>query len=500
MEARAAIPVSLPHPNPVPSYWHSDTPLNPLADPISSLRSTEDLPEYADYVIIGSGISGSMIAWGILKRLEKAGDLDGKKIVMLEARDAVGGATGRNGGHTKDASYRTYPSHAASHSAKEATKIAHMERANIDATHQFAASHNIACESRPCATFDIVYDRATFDAGVKALELMRKEMGEDDPVYADYSIFSGEEAKAKFFVDGDVQGAFSYSAGSINAYKFAIGVLKLCLDKGLNLQTHTPVQGISSTTSDQHAPTWTAKTHRGEIKTPNLILATNGYTPHLLPRMQTKIVPLRGQITAHKPSAAFSKLHPKGLPGTYSMVYATGYEYMIPRPEHPDAPAALVGDIVIGGGIGALENEGQSEFGNTDDSVLNEQNSTYLRECVGRYFGPDWGPGDGVRMEWTGIMGITADGLPFVGPVPDEKGLWISAGFNGHGMVLCLKSAEALTHMLFGDALEGFDWFPTSLLPTAERIDESVFEGRLGMKAPEVDKRSNGEVGSTYNI
>lgn len=308
-----------------------------------------------------------------------------------------------------------------------------MEQANVNATHEFAATHSIPCESRPCATFDIIYDKPTFDAGVNALELMKNELGEDDSVYADYSIYTAEEAKRNFFVDGDVQGAFSYSAGSVNAYKFAVGVLKLCLDKGLNLQTHTPVQGISSTSSDQSTATWTATTERGEIKTPNLMLATNAYTAHLLPQMQTKIVPLRGQITAHKQSETYSRLHPKGLPGTYSMMYPTGYEYMIPRPEHPDVPSELVGDIVIGGGLGALENEGLSEFGTTDDSVLNEENSNYLHECVDRYLGPDWGKEDRVRMEWTGIMGITGDGLPFVGPVPGEKGLWISAGFNGHG-------------------------------------------------------------------
>ena len=35
-----------------------------------------------------------------------------------------------------------------------------------------------------------------------------------------------------------------------------------------------------------------------------------------------------------------------------------------------------------------------------------------------------------------GVMGITGDGLPYVGPVPAEQGLWISAGFNGHGKLL----------------------------------------------------------------
>jgi glycine/D-amino acid oxidase-like deaminating enzyme len=323
-----------------------------------------------------------------------------------------------------------------------------MEQANVNATHAFAAAYNIACESQPCPTIDIIYDKPTFDAGVKSIEKMKSEMGETDSVVSDYQIYTAEEARQKFFVVGDVQGAFSYSAGSVNAYKFATGVLKLCLDKGLNLQTYTPVKAISSTTSDQGLPIWTANTERGEIRTPNLILATNGYTAHLLPIMQTKIVPLRGQITAHKQTDEYLKLHPKGLPGTYSMMYATGYEYMIPRPQHPDVPSDLVGDIIIGGGLGALENEGLSEFGTTDDSVLNIENSRYLHECVGRYFGPDWGKEERVRMEWTGIMGITGDGLPFVGPVPGQIGLWISAGFNGHGMVHCpISLANLLTNV-----------------------------------------------------
>lgn len=67
-------------------------------------------------------------------------------------------------------------------------------------------------------------------------------------------------------------------------------------------------------------------------------------------------------------------------------------------------------------------------------------------------------------------------------------------------MVMCLKSAEALTHMIFGDMPQKFDWFPESLLITEKRLDEAAFEGRAGMKAPEIDTVSNGEVGSTYNI
>jgi hypothetical protein len=85
MDERASIPSTLPRPNPTVSNWQ-DPP-----DAIADLRSTAKLPEIADVVIIGSGISGASIALGLF-------DADkGLNVVMLEARQACSGATGRNG-------------------------------------------------------------------------------------------------------------------------------------------------------------------------------------------------------------------------------------------------------------------------------------------------------------------------------------------------------------------------------------------------------------------
>ena len=86
MEERADIPPDLPRPDPVRSYWWPD-PLDPIADD----RTTVSLPEYADAVIVGSGVSGSTIAYNMLST---SGSL---KVVMLEARQAASGASGRNG-------------------------------------------------------------------------------------------------------------------------------------------------------------------------------------------------------------------------------------------------------------------------------------------------------------------------------------------------------------------------------------------------------------------
>jgi hypothetical protein len=85
MDARASLPVTLPVSNPTFSYWQE-----PPDAEVADRGIADALPRSADVVVIGSGISGANIAWGLLE--EGVED-----VVMLEARQACSGATGRNG-------------------------------------------------------------------------------------------------------------------------------------------------------------------------------------------------------------------------------------------------------------------------------------------------------------------------------------------------------------------------------------------------------------------
>ncbi|KAI4724266.1 FAD dependent oxidoreductase [Aureobasidium sp. EXF-10728] len=462
MEERARISVGLPRANPTTSYWQ-DPP-----DEIANLQSTKELPKHADYIIIGSGISGAAIAYNLTKKNPN------NSILILEARQACSGATGRNGGHTKAASYRSFLEHEGEYGLEDAIKIARLEYANITETHALARDLGIDCASTPCDTVDIVYDATNLARGKTAIARMQETMDPNDPA-AKYKVLSAEEAKARYHTP-DALGAFVYEAGSLSAYRFTIGLLKHCLDRGVKLHTNTPVETISQVKNfNPKAPRWIVKTPRGNVETANLVLATNGYTAHLLPQMQGIIVPLRGQITAQRPGSRLP-----GLDTTYSFIYAQGYEYMITRP--PGTSDA--GTIVIGGGLGRLPNAGASEYGNTLDTDLNEEISTYLYDCTAGYFGDNWGDdaSEGrIVKEWSGVMGTSADGLPYVGAMPEMPGVFICASFNGHGIVMCLKSAEALVDMM--EDGRDVEWFPKALVVTAKRL-EKTFQGRLDMRAP----------------
>ena len=341
------------------------------------------------------------------------------------------------------------------------------------ALHDFIRCQNIPCDARRCDTVDIIYDQSQWDQAIKAIEVMRGILGEDDPV-ARYTTWSAEETAEKFFCEGAV-GGITYEAGSLSAYKLVIGIMKLALKKGLNLQTNTPVDAFKEAKNGESGKgKWWVETKRGTVLAKKLIMATNGYTAHLYPQLQGVIVPLRGHVSAHRPGKRIPK---NGLETTYSFVYKLGYEYMISRPESSEG----AGDLIIGGGSTMAADGRIEEYGNTDDANINQDVVEYLKGTTVKYFGHNWGedhPDGRFRAAWSGVMGYSADGLPLVGHVPGENGLFISASFQGHGMVMCWLCAKALARVLSGGSDTAHDLLPQSFWVTAERM-EAKFGGKL---------------------
>lgn len=93
--------VEFPHPKPTLSFWLQGT----RNDPLIGHRTTERIPSDSDVVIIGAGMSGASTAYHLFKDHDPMrGTLP--RVVILEAREACYGATGRNGGHCKPDFYR----------------------------------------------------------------------------------------------------------------------------------------------------------------------------------------------------------------------------------------------------------------------------------------------------------------------------------------------------------------------------------------------------------
>lgn len=220
-------------------------------------------------------------------------------------------------------------------------------------------------------------------------------------------------------------------------YKFVAKILEDLLNEHsetFNLQALTPVTQISPTESGVKV-----HTERGTITAQRVICATNAYTSHLLPSFAPLIVPVRGQMSALKPFSSVSGSEHR-LKTSLGFSSSGEEDYLIQRPtdrgEH----------LMFGGG----RSHGGRTVGTTDDSIIDPGTETYLREKLGKVLGlPESGQAMDVVKMWTGIMGFSRDDKPWIGEVGD--GIFVAAGFTGHGMPNTWLSGKAVAELVEKD-------------------------------------------------
>ena len=256
-----------------------------------------------------------------------------------------------------------------------------------------------------------------------------------------------DELRRKHRVNGANAATLTACAGSLWPYKLVAFILESLIKGGrLNLQTKTPVTKLEPLSTDASVtalgspPRQILHTPRGVIKARHVILATNGYTSHLLPEFSDLIVPERGTMTALLPPAGSTRLE-----NSYGFVGAFGAnpvhdDYLNQRPL-ADVPDPR-GHLMFGGGYAGKK---LNMIGETDDGVLDEGATKYLRTALLKLFVLDGGgkeSDEGERVdeleathEWSGIWGTSRDDHPWVGAVPDRPGVWLAGGYSGASLL-----------------------------------------------------------------
>ena len=118
------------------------------------------------------------------------------------------------------------------------------------------------------------------------------------------------------------------------------------------------------------------------------------------------------------------------LDRTYSFIYADGkFDYLIQQPDSDGCK------LMLGGGY---YQDPQPETCN--DSHICEVSQRYLRNQLPKLFRweDESDPDARVYMRWSGIMGFSEDGFPWVGALSENygggDGQWICAGYTGEGV------------------------------------------------------------------
>ncbi|KAM4054535.1 FAD dependent oxidoreductase [Hirsutella rhossiliensis] len=372
----------LPTLNSTHSYWHRDPSKKLLGH-----RTTESLPSTADVVVVGSGITGTFAARELV-----AG---GRGVVMLDAREACWGATGRpqNGGHCQPGVWDSTP------------EVARFELATFNLIKKLVVEHEISCDWHVVGGVHAIFSHEVLEAARKQIKRLQQYPDLRDKA----ALILDKHELAAWHVPEAIAAVYQPNAAKCWPYKLVAWLLERLLGEhdaaAFNLQTNTPVEHLGRCGSS-----WIVHTRRGQILARDVLLATNGYTSRLLPKMTGLIVP---------------------LPHSYVWMKGADHQYLIHR-----GPEDI---LAVPGG----------EEGISRDDEVNPILSRALHTSL--------------QHVWTGIMGYSRDCNPWVGRVPTTlvrgpdtesgtSGLWISAGYTGHGMPVAALCGVAVAEMMLGKA------------------------------------------------
>ncbi|PVH85140.1 FAD dependent oxidoreductase [Cadophora sp. DSE1049] len=455
---------SLPTPNSTHSFWHSQP-----SKILLGHRTTESLPTEADLVIVGSGLSGTSAAHFV--REDEAGK--DMRVVMLEAREACWGATGRNGGHCQPFIYGNPPD------------IGAFEMRNYKHIKSFIATHNIPCDWRTLSVAHAYMDSSMFQHSLSIF----KALLEQDPSISDLVSVITPDSSNPSLADLRIPtaaGAFLQKhAASVWPYKLVSWMLERLLEgnrKGeanFNLQTNTAVTHLQKAADGS----WIVHTPRGMIATKKVLLTTNAYTSHLLPEFSYLIVPVRGEMSSLIPPPTMKPGNDENPPFEYSYGFIGNGkqnrhqdDYLIQRPYSLDNSTG--GELMFGGGRSYAAKAG---LGVSDDSSIDLPAAEYLRKEITVIVNIKSQEKElKASYEWSGIMGYSRDDRPWVGELTEElrlgggRGLFVCAGFTGHGMPNTCLSGKAAVELILGREDKEVD------LPESYRLSrERVVKARL---------------------
>jgi glycine/D-amino acid oxidase-like deaminating enzyme len=347
--------------------------------------------------------------------------------------------------------------------------IALFERQNFKIIQRLVRERDIECEFVAQEGVKAIYDDHYLSIVKQNLSILKKTHSELASLMI---LVTDRDTLVNLRVPTALAAVVTKEAARMWPYKFVTNFLEELVTtpqfaNRFNLQTWTPVESLT-----QDHERVLVNTPRSTIIAKKVVLATNGYTSHLLPDFTDLIVPCRGQMSALIP--------PESLAGDNRLRASYGFEatgtddYLVQRSDNSG------GELMFGGG---RAHSNAATMGVSDDSEVDDKTSEYLRRQLVNAFVLPGHTGQNRLLEashmWTGIMGYSRDDHPWVGPVPGHPNVYMAAGYTGHGMPnswLCgLVIAECVSNTLvsgMGDEFAFQQACGAHGLPIAYKISE----------------------------
>ena len=197
---------------------------------------------------------------------------------------------------------------------------------------------------------------------------------------------------------------FDRRGGDLNPLSYARGLARAAIDAGARIHGGTRIESLERVSGG-----WRASAAHGEIVAERVVIATNGYSDALWPRLRRSVIPVFSQIVATAPLPA--PLATRILPGR-SVLYESGLVTVYYRID--------AGGRLLIGGRGPLREV-------TDPGELRHLTGYALRLWPALR-DTEW------THAWGGRIAITVDHYPHIHE--PAEGILIALGYNGRGVAV----------------------------------------------------------------
>jgi gamma-glutamylputrescine oxidase len=315
---------------------------------------------------------------------------EGKRVRVYDARGVGEGASGRNGGFALRGAAARYDVARETYGADAARALWRRTEDAVDRLESLAGDAFRRTGSLRLAAD--VEERVEIQGEYEALR-------EDD--------FAVEWREELPHLRPDFRGAiFHPTDGAVQPAAFVQRLANLAVDAGVSFAEHRRIDSLD------------------EIEAEQIVIATDGSGRGLLPELDEALWPARGQVIATTPISdkLFECPH-----------YARhGFDYWQQLRD---------GRIVLGG---------FRDFSILTEMTDDETTTEPIQDALDAFLVELLGELPEVTHRWAGIFGLTQDLLPLVGPVPGHDGVWVAAGYSGHGNVFGLLCGELVAGALLG--------------------------------------------------
>ena len=315
---------------------------------------------------------------------------EGKRVRVYDARGVGEGASGRNGGFALRGAAARYDVARETYGADEARELWRRTEQAVDRVEALARDAFQRTGSLRLAAD--LEERAEIRAEYDAL----REDG-----------FAAEWRDELPHLRPDFRGAiFHPTDGSLQPAGFVQHLADRAANAGAAFVDHHRVESLD------------------DIDAAQVVIATDGCGRGLLSELDEALWPARGQVVATAPlqERLFECPH-----------YARhGFDYWQQLGD---------GRIVLGG---------FRDFSILTEMTDDETTTQPIQDALDAFLVELLGELPTITHRWAGIFGLTQDLLPLVGPVPGHDGVWVAAGYSGHGNVFGLLCGELIAGAVLG--------------------------------------------------